>query len=325
MKICLTIPAFTPHGGIRIIMEWANRLSVWHDVILFTHRPSPCNWFRLLPKVRVSSNERDIDSCDMLIITSPHFIHFQNRMRPVKKIIFQQMMEHLFRPHDEEWNNKCKAFYLSPYPMITISEWNKEKLINDYGRSGPIHIVGNGVNHDHFPLVTTPKRDKIVLVEGWEASNTSKDVDYIGAKVASRLRNDGFRIVAYGGIPIKHFAKVPHEYFHQPTLQVMNRLYDRAMIMIKASRFDNRSCAPMEAMTKGTVTARAIVKGDDDLIDCKNARVVGYDEFQLYAAASELLNDETFRKGLAKGCYAHLRKYSWDYWMEKINAIITGY
>jgi glycosyltransferase involved in cell wall biosynthesis len=47
--------------------------------------------------------------------------------------------------------------------------------------------------------------------------------------------------------------------------------------MLKASKYDARSCAPVEAMKCGTVTVRSIQRGDDDLIDGYNSWVCGYD------------------------------------------------
>jgi hypothetical protein len=141
--------------------------------------------------------------------------------------------------------------------------------------------------------------------------------------VAGELRKQGYRIWAYSQFPLKTNKKIPHEYFCKPDIRLLNTLYESATILIKASKYDARSCAPIEAMTKGTVTARAIEKGDDDL-DHENSIKVGYDKRALLGAAQVLLHNglKDQRERRAQKCYEHIEKYSWGYWMSQVNEII---
>lgn len=326
MNIFLTIPAFNPpHGGIRILIEWANRLSKWHSVTIYCPKPSPCKWKTISSKVHVTSNTNLLRKADCLIIGSPHAIHLQRHPAAPKKIfIFMQMVEHLFRPTDIEWNKQCKEFYTTPHPIIAISQWNIDVLKKDFGRTAPTYYVGNGVNFDDFPLTPTIKDGRTVLIEGWEGYNPAKDVDHIGPKVAARLKSDGYTILSYGQVPLKTMPEACDKYFLQPDLKTINCLYEKATILVKASKYDARSCAPVEAMTKGTVTARAIIQGDDDLIDTVNCLKVDYNEQHLYYAAKMLLSNEGTRNSLSENCLQHVKQYDWDYWMEKINQILCN-
>ena len=156
-------------------------------------------------------------------------------------------------------------------------------------------------------------------------SNPTKDIDYVGAQVAERLRDEGYRIIAYGARRLKHLRRVPHQYIEKPSLQQLNELYMRATIMIKATRYDARSTSPIEAMTKGTVTARAIIEGDDDLEHEINCLKVGYNVRDLHAAALRLLRDADLRNRLAKNCADHIEvNCDWDKTMFEINEIITN-
>ena len=233
-----------------------------------------------------------------------------------------QMLEHIFRPTDIDWQERCKRFYLSPHPLIAISQWNIRLLKEDWHRTGPIHYVGNGVNFDDFPLTHEPKDGKTVLVEGWEGYNPAKDIDQIGPAVASMLKADGYTILAYGQTPIKTMPHVPHKYYCCPNIKLINYLYEKATILIKASRYDARSCSPVEAMAKNTVTARAIVEGDDDLIDMFNCLKVGYDVRLLYQASINLLQNNSLRETLAGNAVNYLLDNTWDIWMKKINDIL---
>lgn len=325
MKIFITIPAYSRNGGIRIILEWANRLSVNHRVFLRCLKPGKCDWFDISKRVFLEVDNSRLGECDCLIITSPHSIHFQDLSpRPPKVFVFLQMAEHLFRPGDAQWFKQCLRSYTSPHPVIAISRWNIE-LFKRLGRTGETYYVGNGVNLEDFPLEFKPKDGRTILVESPVPGNPSKDSKMIGAKVAARLRKEGFYVIGYGTLrpqaPMMHLAF--DEFVEKPNTKALNRLYSRATIMVKATHFDARSCSPMEAMTKGTVTARAIDRGDDDLIDGRNCLRSKYDEGELYKNAKRLLVDEDLRKQLAAAGYNHLQEYSWPFWMDQIERIIS--
>lgn len=326
MRIFITIPSMViPHGGTRVIIEWANRLSKWHDVTLYSLKPGMPTWILIHPTVKIVFNIDQLKNSDCLIITSPHSIHLQkDKNCPKKVFIFMQMVEHLFRPTDIAWVKQCRDFYTSPHTMFAISQWNVDVVKKEFGNNAPVYYIGNGVNLDDFPVEVAPKDGKTVLVEGWEGYNPAKDVENIGPRVAARLKKEGYRILAFGQVPIKTMPDVPDKYYLLPNLKTMNYLYSKATIMIKASRYDARSCAPMEAMTKGTVTARAIIAGDDDLMHTVNSIKVGYTEQELYTASKYLFDKPEERQRMSNECIEYVQHFSWDYWMEKINAIITA-
>lgn len=337
MTILITIPNWTnPHGGLRVIMEWANRLTKWHTVYLYNMKgETSCSWFKINPAVKLCDVSQFWE-VDCVILTSPHSAHLMDMVLPRQKcFLFLQMMEHMFRPNDLAWLKECKAFYSGRFPIISISEWNIEMLRNVFHKPVQIGIfpypledaiqmyyIGNGVNFDEFPIQATTKDKKTVLIEGWECSNPSKDVDLISHQVARQLKHDGHRVIAYGGLPIKTNRVFLSEYYYRPTTSVMNMLYSESSVLIKASKYDARACAPMEAMTKGTVTARAIIKGDDDLINGYNCLRSGYDATRLYKNAKELLVNHELYAELSRNCLEHVQKNTWDHWMEKINAIL---
>src|SRR5690606_36936994 len=107
----------TPHGGIRVILEWANRLSKYHQVFLFTNATGDCSsWFDLDPAVEIIRSEQHLLSMDCLVICSPHHIRLRSLPTPVRKFVFMQMAEHMFRPDDAQWQKQCRKFYNAPFP-----------------------------------------------------------------------------------------------------------------------------------------------------------------------------------------------------------------
>lgn len=322
-KIFIFIPSFGRHGGIRVIVEWANRLARKHEVFLHPlNTACPHDWIRFTQGVHVVSDTSMCPSCDLMIITSPHSIDFANQFVSVKKVVFLQMMEHHFRPQDRAWHARCMRTYLSDLPIISISRWNIQEM-HQMGRTGPTHLVGNGVNLEDFPISHGEKDGRSVLIEGLVASNPTKDTMKLGAKVAALLRKDGYRILAYSPHSIGEHVDIVDKFVRNPSLADLNSLYEEATILIKATKFDARSCSPMEAMTKGTVTARAIIQGDDDLVHGQNCLRSGYDAAALYRNAKLLLTDRALRDMLAANCRAYVsEEFTWDFWMEQIEKIL---
>lgn len=306
-------------------MEWANRLTQWHDVYLHNLKAeTSCSWFGLNPNVKMCEADM-LWKCDCVILTSPHSSHFLKMILPHQRcFLFLQMMEHLFRPNDADWLQQCHDFYTSDRPMFSISRWNIEMLESQFGRTGKTFYIGNGVNFDEFPIAFPDKEARTVLVEGWQCSNPSKDVQNITHGVAGRLRKEGYKIIAYSGIPIRTDRHLLHEMHIKPTVQKINELYSRSTIMIKASLYDARSCSPVEAFSKHTPTARAIYKGDDDLQHEQNCLRCEYDQEQLYQISKHLLADKDLRQALASSGLTMLKKYDWNYWMNIVNETLCN-
>ena len=330
MNIVLTVPGIAiPHGGIRVILEWANWLSQNHDVTLFCRKGvSAPTWMSISPEVKIISNERHIKKNSVLVICSPHDIDLIDDVNmPEKKFIFLQMLEHLFRPGSREWVAKCAKTYSCKVPLFSISQWNIDYIKKYYFKGHrDIYYIGNGVNSSTFSIDSRCKKDvKCVLVEGWEnGNNPTKDVDAIGPQVAQKLRDSGYRILAYSQYPIQRNTFTPHEYYFRPSTTMLNNLYSRATVLIKASKYDARACSPMEAMTKGCVTARGIIKGDDDLIHDENCLRNDYSDMDgLYESALRILTDTVLRDRLKANCIDYVRKYSWGYWMPQVEGILA--
>lgn len=322
MNVFITTPAFGRHGGIRILIEIANRLSKFHDVYLHSITGNDgADYWNIDKKIKLVGES--MKGMDCLIITSPHSIDFQNKVdRPEKVFLHCQMAEHLFNP-GKIWQTQCRRFYQSIYPMMSISQWNINTFRKVYNRKATTHYIGNGINLKDFPLLNKPKDFKTVLVEGWEATNPAKDVFKVAPKVAKRLKDEGYRIVSYGQAPLRNFADVTEHHLN-PTLEEINQLYEEATILLKASKYDARSCSPIEAMTKGTPTARSIMLGDDDLIHGFNCLRTPYNETLLYKAAKEMLTNQELFKTLQEGCKETIKRNDWDIHINKINEIING-
>lgn len=322
MRIFIQSPNINSrHGGIRVINEWANRLNLLgHKVTLYNQAgPVRCDWMKI--NCKIVNTISLLDKQDLLIVTSPHGANLLNKDNPKKKVIFLQMLEHLFNEGNKAFFNQCMALYTSNYPLISISQWNIRILQNNYRRTAPTFYVGNGVNLDDFPISNEPKKDKIILLESPEPTNFAKDIDKIAVQVAKNLIEKGWQIKGFG---LKEPQdKIYSEYIVKPDLLTMNRLYQEATLMIKATKYDARSTAPLEAGTKGTVTIRGIIEGDDDLNET-NSFKTGYSYDKIFDSTMFALHHPEQLQQRADNIRTYVQTYTWDYWMIKINDILCN-
>ena len=319
MKILITCPNInSQHGGIRVILEWANRLTdLGHIVYLYDQaKRLKCNWYPV--KAKLVNNTYILNHCDCLIVTSPHGVDLLDRIVP-KKFVFIQMMEHYFRPDNAKWVEMCRKFYQNPYPTFSISKWNIDELTHKWGKQGQIHYITNGMNLDHFPIKNPVKDGKTILIESPVTNNPSKDPDQLQIKVGQRLMADGYNVIGYGREPIDYTLT---EYHVKPDNKTLNDLYSRATILLKATKMDARSTSPLEAMTKGCVTVRGIEMGDDDLNN-ENAYLCHYNESDLYEMVKFAINDPNL-KTKANICREYVADQKWQNVMNKVNSILCS-
>ena len=322
MRIFIQSPNINSrHGGIRVINEWANRLQGFgHKVILYNQAgPVRCDWMTITCKIVNTTNL--LANSDLLIVTSPHGASLLSKDKPYKKVVFLQMLEHLFNITNKAFFDSCFTLYSTKYPLISISQWNIRILQNTYKRTGPTFYVGNGVNLNDFPISNKPKDGKIALLESPEPTNMAKDTEKIAVQVAKNLKEKGWIIKGFG----LHKAKdnIYSEYVVKPDLATMNRLYEEATIMIKATKYDARSTAPLEAGTKGTVTIRGIIEGDDDLNET-NSFKTGYSYDKIFDSTMFALHHPDQLQERADNIRKYVQTYTWDYWMTKINDILCN-
>ncbi len=318
MHIVIPFPSLAAHGGTRVAVAIANHLALrGHEVSFYVlDSRSNKNYWTWHKGVKYVTEKPT--NFDVIFITSPHSIHLAEKDRTVLHL---QMLEHMFRPNDVKWRNVCEQMYTYPAPMFTISGWNRYELITTYKRREDQTIyIGNGVDFNDFPLLDNCYgKSNAVLVEGWVPYNPCKDEQQIAPKVALRLRSEGYYIVGYGQLHLKRYVHTPHEYHLCPSLHQLNQLYSGARILLKASKYDARACAPVEAMTKGVPTVRALVHGDDDLINDYNCLRTSYSEQALYAAAKKVLTNDGLYDHLQYGCMQHIRnECKWDKWIDVI-------
>lgn len=323
MKILYTFPLLNPvHGGAIIVMSHLKYLHKIfnHDVCLFIEKGDTTQ-IEGFENIMVMKDSSVIPLFDIIVIGSPHSNWIMDEIKPHQKcFIFQQMDEIKFRPYDLRWKRECVRFYRSKFPLIHGAKWNEE-VLKKWGRTGKTHYLPNGIDFDRFPIKKVEKKDSIVLLESPESPNPAKDVNRLAIKAAKELREMGATIIGYGAHPPKE--KVYHDFFVNPNLERLNLLYEKASILLKATRFDHRALSPIEAMTKGCIPVRMIINGDDDLIHDYNCIRLPYGDHESLAGAAQILLDfPEARKEYAENCLTYVSGLSWEPIIKDLNKIL---
>lgn len=329
MKICYLSPTIArPHGGIRVFFEHCNALAAMgHEVTLqIMGAGFEKVWAHIDPCVDMRFGSVIADEFDVVVAGwPPHALLLRDAKIKAKKFFLLQMAEHLFDPNNRNFARICFEAYRVPFPIIGISRW-VEYLVRTEGKRGdaPMYYVGNGVSDDFKP--GKQNEQFTVLVEGWEPLNHSKDVNYLAAKTAIRLKNEfGAKVVAYSQRALSFEKDVPDEFYQVPTQEQLIGLCQQSHIILKASLLDARSCAPVEAMACGCVPVRAIRHGDDDLTHLYNCLRTEYAEEPFYQAAKRLIESKSLLNILrANGQQYRAEHLSWRNQMAKIEDIFIN-
>lgn len=325
LKILITTPAVNSvNGGIYIILQWCNKLKeiFGHDVTLFSENKldKECKWRKLnVPIV----TEFTGGHYEVVIISSPHSIWIEDFITTEKCYLFSQMAEDKFHPNDLRWVSKCLKFYRSPNPMYSISLWNIDYFFSK-GRKAVTRYISNGMDFNDFPIERIEKDGKTVLLESPDSHNPTKDADHLALKLAGELKRKGYMVLGYGAKPLITLRNNITNYSINPDLSTINKLYRQASILIKATKFDARALAPLEAMTKGCITSRSINSGDDDLLNNVNAMVCKYDYNELKEQTFELLENHEKRRNLTENGLNFIAEQTWEKALEPVNQIITS-
>lgn len=322
MRIVYCAPGLGPCGGARVIVEHVNRLKKrGHDVMIASHQSGGMRWIRCdVPMIRPELLAT-AKAFDAVVATGWQTVEMARALPARKLFYFVQMMEdHFYTERSKAYFDAARSYVVAKdagFRFVTIARWLQRTLRENCDVSSV--IVPNGINEDHFHPDGS-KRD-VILVEG-DDRNPAKDVDHLSWRVALKLKERyGVELWGYAAVP-NQYASQFDRFVLRPTTTQMRMMYSAAKLMVKASRYEGRSLAPLEAFACGTTCARALIEGDDDLVDGQNCRRTPYIHEKLYLAADQLMSDSKKLALLtaAASSYAK-RNLQWEPIIDTLEAI----
>jgi len=320
-RIAYCTPGLGPCGGVRVIVEHVNRLAArGHDVVLVASRPESPHWIKVdVPIIPIQALQ-EAKLLDAVVATGFQTVEWSLQIPARRRYYFVQMMEYTFFSQGSNgWQKARDTYQLAEtrgFRVITIAEWLQRALYNGWRIDAD--IVPNGVNQEQFYPDRPAGRANAFLVEG-DDRNQAKDVDHVSWRVALELRRL-YGVELWGYSAINHpFVPEMDRHVLVPTTEQMRQMYSRCSFLLKASKYEGRACAPVEAMSCGTTTVRGIMEGDDDLLDGVNCLLTGYNYDDVLAAAKRLMEGQLLQKFLERGCLQYAKQHlQWD---DKIDAL----
>jgi len=314
-------------GGVRVIFEWLNRLSRrgWPCSLAAVSGERIVTWmpieFEIVPFEYMLERMRSATARDVLLATEINTWKIVSLMPGGRKFAACQMLEHLFfLKSNPIWAQSVER-YLHPQECqlrpIAISSWLKLEL----ERRGHVDvpIVPNGVNRTMFfpdpRLRETYAFDPskfVVLIEG-HLANEAKDVERMAMRAARILRSYyGDRLVVWGVSQYPPYMDFDM-FWRSPTQTELRTIYSSAHMLLKASRFEGRSCVDLEAMACGLPVCRAIQCGDDDLLHGYNCLVSPYGDLEAFVANARCLIDSAeLRAQLSRNGLEYAARMDWE-------------
>ena len=173
MKISFVEPHLKIYGGIRRIIELANRLTErGHDVTIFHSDGSPCNWMKCTAKIKPNIEVLH-ESHDAIIYNDPNPTDFKLVKRANAKLkiyyvlglyeknLLQGINPRIFLPRNRRLLF-IKRSVQSPYLILANSTWLSDWLRDNMHVDSKL-LMG-GINTELFDAVEVKKNPNNILI-----------------------------------------------------------------------------------------------------------------------------------------------------------------
>lgn len=342
MKINFIVPEISRTGGMRIIFEYANRLTErGHDVILyspnipfnnykgmikpyyikyrfnyakdnlFKKRKLPVKLFDKKFKVKylwLFSN-MTIRDADVTVATSWTTSYIVNKLSPIKGKKFYLIQDY------EQWNSNIeyvKKSYMLPLRRITVSEYLKNLLLEKFNSDSD--VILNGIDFAIFN--NNDKRfnnEKQILFMDHSLENKNTKAAIVTVKKL-KAKYSSLKIKCFG---INKYNPMPEfiEFVKNPDDVQIASLYRESDIFLFTSIFEGFGLPPAEAMAcKCALVGNKVAAVPEFAEHMKSAILTSPDKTEeLLKGVEYLLNNEDELRRISLAGYESVRKVlDWD-------------
>jgi GT2 family glycosyltransferase len=303
LKIGLIEPHLLRFGGIRRVIEFANRLEArGHHVTFYLpdDQIMNCSWMRCTATIKPLTRGFN-DELDVIIFNhEPHW-HLLDRFENARHRIFYAL--HYSRTYEKagSWESLRTPVDL----QLANSNWTADQIEAEIG-TRPTVVLG-GANREVFHPYGGPKKYPLLAVG--DSRRTWKGHDTI--LEAGRML----------GVPVEEYA--PKD-LSQPDL---GREYDAAQVFVVGSLFEGFCQPGLEAMACGVPLVTTDNGGCREYaIDGETALVVEPgDAVAMANAIRRLLDDDVLAKQLtANGLDLVERDFDWERRTDELAEILDG-
>ena len=355
MKINFIVPELSRTGGMRIIFEYANRLTKrGHDVILYSPN-IPFNNYKgmikpyyikyrfsyakdnLFKKKRIPDNLFDkkfkvkylwlisnltVRNADVTVATSWTTSYIVNKLSSSKGKKFYLIQDY------EQWNSNIEYVnksYMLQIRRITVSEYLKDLLLDKFNSNS--FVILNGIDFEIFNNNDKryDKEKQILFMDhSLENKNTKAAIETV-----KRLKEkySSLKIKCFG---INNYNPMPDyiEFIKNPDDKKIADLYRESDIFLFPSKFEGFGLPPAEAMAcKCALVGNKVAAVPEFAEHMKSAILTSPDKpEELLKGAEYLLNNEDELRRISLAGYESVRKVlDWDRSVNRFEELLKNY
>lgn len=352
MKINFIVPEITRTGGMRVIFEYANRLTErGHNVILYSpnipfnnfmgmFRPYfikyrfnyakdrlinknklPENSFRKIFEIKYlwlinNLNVRDADATVATSWTSSYAVNRLSESKGKKLYLIQDY---------EQWNSNIKYVdksYSLPMQRITVSKYLQELMRERFNSDSD--VILNGID---FGIFNNPEKkfneQRQILFMDHLLENKNSEV---AIEVVKKLKTKypSLRIKCFG---MRKYHSLPDyiDFIEDPDDKQIADLYRESDIFLFTSRSEGFGLPPAEAMAcKCALVGNAVAAVPEFAENMVSAILTSPENpEELFKGAEYLLNNAEELKRISLAGYENVRKtLNWDIAVDKFESLL---
>lgn len=326
IRIIFVLQSMGMSGGIKIVFEHAIRLAeknfnveVWGIDAREMPWELPANvkirTFKNYDRMTISLEKQEaIKVATWWETAFPVWLASIKHGIPVYYI---QEIESWFYPNDIVAQATVISCYRKEFKNMTTSQYNLDE-IHSLGLTAT--AIPCGYDDSTYKVIAGVKREKNVLLavgrsffqknfqftfDSWKSLGESRPMMWL-----------------FGIEPEMQKLDKKITYYHKPSNNEVNELYNKATMFVQTSRHEGFSLPPLEAMASGTPVICTDSHGNRDFcIDGKNCLMVEQDNQEALASAiKKVLTDKELRTQLSAEALKTAKKYRWESVINKIES-----
>jgi glycosyltransferase involved in cell wall biosynthesis len=341
----LPIPGDKPCGGIKVIYEYANfmaaqghRVTVLHPNRLLVDKPltslgpkailrsirryvkmrstrqyRPDSWFRVHPEVDVrwvfSLDEKNVPDADVVVASAwetAEWIQTYSANKG-KKFYLIQHLETFTGPEQRVF-----ATWTAPLRKIVIAPW-LQRLATEQGQSS--ELIWNGLDFLRFKLVKPiEERDPKRLIMLYHVVDWKGSAEGLAAFSSARKEIPDLHLTLFSLAPRPADLPDGIDFYHQPTQEKLNELYNEAAIFISPSWAEGWALPPAEAQMCGAALAVTNIGGHEAYAQHEQTALLSpiKDSATLAKNIVRLVRDQPLRIRLAQQGHSQIQQFTWQ-------------
>lgn len=233
-----------------------------------------------------------------------------------------------YEPLWVEDKEKALASYLIDAPIIALSQWHRQLILQGTGRDST--VIAGGVDSTVFhpfpkKSLSTGRLSIAYILRSKEHGYTWKGTEDFWEACENLIKLvPAFDVQVVAPEGANYPAPLPYEIMKAGSDREMARFYAQADIFVSTSYFESFSMPPLEAMACGTAVVTTDNGGNRDYTkNGENCLLVPPSDInQLTLVLAHLLTQEKERNRIAAAGFQFVQPWTWQHTADQLEALL---